>query len=188
MVRQGIIVFGSHHGTRGCKAQGIWMKPSGTNSRVTATPRFQLAGFGGPWGETPKGPAVSIGRRSTLIFWKDGVSRMKYRRTIFSTDKQKFEIWDLWQRGEILRGLTAQLSLRSIARVLKRSVSTISREVRRKGGSGQYHATILCAVITTDTPISEALIPEDLRSPPLFPNGKCYPANVLFTSGRVHQL
>ena len=69
---------------------------------------------------------------------------MKYHRRIFFTDKQKFEIWDLWQRGEsmsliereeISRGLTAQLSLRSIARVSKCFVSTISREVRRKGGA-----------------------------------------------------
>jgi IS30 family transposase len=46
----------------------------------------------------------------------------------------------LTEREEISRGLTAQLSLRSIARTLRRSVSTISREVRRNGGCAQYRA------------------------------------------------
>jgi len=46
----------------------------------------------------------------------------------------------LSEREEISRGLTAQLSLRSIARTLKRSVSTISREVRRNGGAKNYRA------------------------------------------------
>ena len=41
----------------------------------------------------------------------------------------------LAEREEISRGLRAQQSLRSIARTLKRSASTISREVRRNGGS-----------------------------------------------------
>lgn len=46
----------------------------------------------------------------------------------------------LSEREEISRGLIAQLSLRTIARMLRRSVSTISREVRRNGGSAQYRA------------------------------------------------
>jgi len=46
----------------------------------------------------------------------------------------------LTEREEISRGLTAQLSLRSIARALKRSASTISREVGRNGGTKQYRA------------------------------------------------
>ena len=124
---------------------------------------------------------------ATLYFLgKDGVLRMKYRRRIFFTDKQKSEIWDRWQRGEsmssigrgferasssiypllprtggirppnrnrsrlaltlsereeISRGLCAKQSLRSIARTLKRSASTICREVRRNGGVHQYRAT-----------------------------------------------
>ena len=40
----------------------------------------------------------------------------------------------LIEREEISRGLRAQMSLRSIARTLKRPASTISREVRRNGG------------------------------------------------------
>jgi IS30 family transposase len=46
----------------------------------------------------------------------------------------------LMDREEISRGLRAKLSLRSIARSLKRSASTISREVRRNGGCPQYRA------------------------------------------------
>jgi hypothetical protein len=108
---------------------------------------------------------------------------MKYRRRVFFTDKQKSEIWDRWQRGELMRsigrgfdrssssiypllartggirraervrsrlaltltereeisrGLIGQLSLRSIARTLGCSVSTVSREVRCNGGCAQY--------------------------------------------------
>jgi IS30 family transposase len=47
----------------------------------------------------------------------------------------------LIDREEISRGLRAQVSLRSIARSLKRPASTISREVRRNGGSKDYRAT-----------------------------------------------
>ncbi len=46
----------------------------------------------------------------------------------------------LAEREEISRGLTAQLSVRSIARSLKRSASTISREIRRNGGAKLYCA------------------------------------------------
>ncbi len=46
----------------------------------------------------------------------------------------------LTEREEISRGLTAEMSLRSIARSLKRSASTISREVRRNGGTKHYRA------------------------------------------------
>ena len=45
------------------------------------------------------------------------------------------------EREEISRGLRAQLSLRSIARQLRRAASTISREVRRNGGCSCYRAT-----------------------------------------------
>ena len=47
----------------------------------------------------------------------------------------------LSEREEISRGLCAKQSLRSIARTLKRSASTICREVGRNGGVRQYRAT-----------------------------------------------
>lgn len=46
----------------------------------------------------------------------------------------------LTEREEISRGLVAKQSLRSIAKSLKRSPSTISREVRRNGGRQTYRA------------------------------------------------
>ena len=46
----------------------------------------------------------------------------------------------LIDREEISRGLRAQMSLRSIARNLKRPASTINREVRRNGGTEEYRA------------------------------------------------
>ncbi len=46
----------------------------------------------------------------------------------------------LSEREEISRGLSTQCSLRSIARTLGRSPSTISREVRRNGGLDCYRA------------------------------------------------
>lgn len=46
----------------------------------------------------------------------------------------------LAEREEISRGLESRLSLRSIARLLQRSPSTISREVTRNGGARQYRA------------------------------------------------
>lgn len=47
---------------------------------------------------------------------------------------------NLIEREEISRGLVANRSFRSIARTLKRSPSTISREVRRNGGRQAYRA------------------------------------------------
>ncbi len=44
------------------------------------------------------------------------------------------------EREEISRGLSAQLSIRAIAKQLKRSPSTISREVNRNGGRKLYRA------------------------------------------------
>jgi len=46
----------------------------------------------------------------------------------------------LAEREEISRGVASQLSLRSIAAQLGRSPSTISREVKRNGGDGNYRA------------------------------------------------
>ena len=47
----------------------------------------------------------------------------------------------LMDREEVSRGLRAGLSMRAIARLLRRAPSTISREVRRNGGRRGYRAT-----------------------------------------------
>ena len=49
-------------------------------------------------------------------------------------------VLSLGEREEISRGLSTKCSLRSIARRLGRSPSTISREVRRNGGPERYRA------------------------------------------------
>jgi len=46
----------------------------------------------------------------------------------------------LAEREEISRGLVAGLSIRSIASMLERAVSTISREINRNGGTRLYRA------------------------------------------------
>ena len=50
------------------------------------------------------------------------------------------EALSLFEREEISRGLNTQCSMRSIARQLGRSASTISREVSRNGGLDRYRA------------------------------------------------
>jgi hypothetical protein len=55
-------------------------------------------------------------------------------------------------------------------------------------GSRQIAAYCSVTNYTGVVPNKWDLIPEDVRSPTLFPNGNCYPANALFTSGRFHQL
>lgn len=45
------------------------------------------------------------------------------------------------EREEISRGLSSQLSIREIARRLKRAASSISREIKRNGGLRNYRAT-----------------------------------------------
>lgn len=48
----------------------------------------------------------------------------------------------LSEREEISRGIAAQRSIRSMARVLGRSPSTVSRELHRHGGYDQYRAAL----------------------------------------------
>ena len=48
----------------------------------------------------------------------------------------------LVERGVIFRGVTAHQSARSIARLLGRSPSTVSREMSRNGGCDRYRAAL----------------------------------------------
>lgn len=54
--------------------------------------------------------------------------------------KRSSQVLSLNEREEISRGLSIKQSLRAIARQLGRSPSTISREVRRNGGTADYRA------------------------------------------------
>ena len=55
--------------------------------------------------------------------------------------KRSKRVLTLSEREEISRGIVADLSIRSIAKHLNRSPSTISREIKRNGGYGNYRAT-----------------------------------------------
>src|ERR1022692_3717455 len=48
----------------------------------------------------------------------------------------------LFEREEISRGIAGQQSARSMARLLGRSASTVSREISRNGGYGDYRAAL----------------------------------------------
>ena len=55
--------------------------------------------------------------------------------------KRSKRVLTLSEREEISRGTVADLSIRSIAKHLNRSLSTISCEIKRNGGYHNYRAT-----------------------------------------------
>ena len=55
--------------------------------------------------------------------------------------KRSKRVLTLSEREEISRGIVADLSIRSIAKYLNRSPSTVSREIKRNGGYDNYRAT-----------------------------------------------
>ena len=54
--------------------------------------------------------------------------------------KRRLKSLSLEEREEISRGIAANQTLRQIARRLKRSPATISREIKRNGGQTKYRA------------------------------------------------
>jgi IS30 family transposase len=89
-------------------------------------------------GETVKAISQALGRRPDTVYgWlkaQGGVapqSRTRSKRHL-----------TLAEREEISRGVAAGLSQRSIAASLKRSASTVSRELSRNGCSASYRATL----------------------------------------------
>ena len=93
------------------------------------------------WGRWLRGESMSsIGRvfdrQSSSVF-----SVISPTGGIRSADRKRGkQALSLGEREEISRGLSVNHSLRAIARQLGRSPSTISREVRRNGGSISYRA------------------------------------------------
>lgn len=73
---------------------------------------------------------------------RSSVRRMIQARGGFSPPQRRRHprTLSLAEREEISRGLSAQLSIRQIARTLGRSASTVSREIRRHGGRTAYRA------------------------------------------------
>lgn len=69
-----------------------------------------------------------------VLSLKGGVFRPARRRSRLALS--------LLEREEISRGIAAGQSIRHIARILGRSASTVSREIRRHGGLRKYRASI----------------------------------------------
>ena len=87
-------------------------------------------------GESLKAIGRAFGKPSSSIYClvspHGGIRPLERRRSRLALT--------LSEREEISRGIVAQHSIRSIARLLGRSPSTVSREVRRNGGYGRYRA------------------------------------------------
>lgn len=87
-------------------------------------------------GQSTREIAAAVGTSSGVTSWivrqHGGIEAAQRKRA----DAQL----SLSEREEISRGLAARLPLREIARQLKRSASTVSREIGRNGGAGAYRA------------------------------------------------
>src|SRR5437763_1714020 len=109
-------------------------------SRVWFTPR-QKAELWERWksGQCIAAIARTLGRRN-----KSGVYRiLALNGGIMPTPRRRAVLaLRLDEREEISRGLAAGQSLRQIARGLGRAPSTVSREIRRNGGSPRYRANL----------------------------------------------
>ena len=88
-------------------------------------------------GESLKAIGRAFGKSSSSIYYQlspDGGIRPAPRR------RSRLGL-TLSEREEISRGIVAERSIRSMASLLGRSPSTVSREVRRNGGYDHYRAT-----------------------------------------------
>lgn len=108
-------------------------------SRIWFTPK-QKAELWGRWrnGQCVADIARALRRRNKsgvlrILALNGGIAPRVRRRTAQALSPG--------EREEISRGIAAGLSIRRIARGLGRSPSTVSREVRRNGGSSAYRAS-----------------------------------------------
>ena len=89
-------------------------------------------------GESLRAIGRAFGKRSSSIYFQlaphGGIRPEPRRRSRLALT--------LSEREEISRGIVAQQSIRSMARLLGRSPSTVSRELRRNGGYDQYRAAL----------------------------------------------
>ena len=87
-------------------------------------------------GESLKGIGRAFGKPSSSVYFQvapyGGIRPAARRRSRLALA--------LSEREEISRGITAHQSARSIAKVLGRSPSTVSREISRNGGYDRYRA------------------------------------------------
>jgi len=89
-------------------------------------------------GESLKAIGRAFGKPSSSIYFlvapHGGIRPAERRRSRLALT--------LSEREEISRGITAHQSARSIAKVLGRSPSTVSREMSRNGGHDRYRAAL----------------------------------------------
>ena len=89
-------------------------------------------------GESLKAIGRAFGKPSSSIYFQlaphGGIRPEPRRRSRLALS--------LLEREEISRGIVAQQSTRSIAKLLGRSPSTVSRELSRNGGYDRYRATL----------------------------------------------
>src|ERR1700681_3841940 len=87
-------------------------------------------------GESLKAIGRALGKPSSCIYFQvashGGIRRAGRRRSRLALT--------LAEREEISRGITAHQSARSMAKLLGRSPSTVSREISRNGGYDRYRA------------------------------------------------
>ena len=87
-------------------------------------------------GESPKAIGRAFGKPSSSIYFPvaphGGIRPAPRRRSRLALT--------LSEREEILRGIAGARSMRSIARLLGRAPSTVSREIKRNGGYDRYRA------------------------------------------------
>jgi len=70
---------------------------------------------------------------------------MKYQTRTSYSDSQKALMWERWKQGETLHQIVKQLvagrSIRTVAALLGRAASTVSREIKCNGGQKCYRAS-----------------------------------------------
>jgi len=92
-------------------------------------------------GETVLGIGRALGQRTTNLYRVleavGGIAPAQRSRSL--------RVLSFGEREEISRGIAAGDTFRAIARGLNRAVSTISQEVARHGGRGQYRAAQACS-------------------------------------------
>src|SRR2546421_5730876 len=120
-------------------------------------------------GESLKAIGRAFGKQSSSIYFLvapyGGIRPAQRRRSRLALT--------LAEREVISRGVTTHQSARSIARLLGRSPSTVSREMNRKGGCDRYRATLAdenawarsrrpkCCKLATNPPLRRAVVGEN---------------------------
>lgn len=95
------------------------------------------------WERWKQGQSISSISRALERRTKGGVQRIVVVHGGIAPSARRRAAWtlELGEREEISRGIAAGLAIRTIARLLGRSPSTISREITRNGGKQAYRAT-----------------------------------------------